>query len=51
MRQAHLLMAGRSAVFVAAALVSPVMLYRELLLAGHPEEATNPDQHEDHLAV
>ena len=51
MRQADLLMAGRSAVFVAAALVSPVMLYRELLLAGHPEEATSPGRPEDHLAV
>lgn len=42
MRRAHLLMAGRTAVFVATALVSPVMLDRELLLAGHPEEATSP---------
>ena len=38
--QTAVLLAGLAAVFVTAALVGPAMFHRELLLAGHPDEAT-----------
>ena len=34
------LLANLAAVFVAVALVGPAMFHRKLLLAGHPNEAT-----------